>query len=235
MNIKAKTINQLKNELEAAENNFKNIEKSEERFRSLVETTSDWIWEVDENAVYTYVSPKIRNMLGYEPEEVVGKTPFDLMPTEEVKRVAEIFNSIAASKKPIKELENANLHKNGHLVLLEKSGIPFFDAEGTLCGYRGIDRDITDRKKAEKELENLFNLSPDMICLCTPEGKFIKVNPSCERVLGYTTDEILKLGWARLVHPDDVEKTNKERVKTSFQPISQSLSTTCGSGKEKHS
>ncbi|MCK5504066.1 MAG: PAS domain S-box protein, partial [Thermodesulfovibrionia bacterium] len=73
-----------------------------------------------------------------------------------------------------------------------------------------LNKEIIERKEAEKELENIFNLSPDMICVCTPEGNFIKVNPSCERVLGYTTDEILKLGWAKLVHPDDMENTNKE-------------------------
>ena len=73
-----------------------------------------------------------------------------------------------------------------------------------------LNKEIIERKEAEKELENIFNLSPDMICVCTPEGKFIKVNLSCERVLGYTTDEILKLGWAKLVHPDDMENTNKE-------------------------
>ena len=69
---------------------------------------SDWIWEVNEKAVYTYASPKVLDILGYKPEEVIGKTPFDLMPPEEAKRVAEIFSSIAASQKPFKELENAN-------------------------------------------------------------------------------------------------------------------------------
>ena len=59
--------------------------ESEERFRGLVESTSDWIWQVDQNAVYTYVSPKVKDILGYEPEEVLGKTPFDLMPKEDTK------------------------------------------------------------------------------------------------------------------------------------------------------
>ena len=66
------------------------------------------------------------------------------------------------------------------------------------------------KDKAEEVLEKIFNLSLDMICVCTPEGKIIKVNPACTRVLGYTADEILKLGWAKLVHPDDVEKTNTQ-------------------------
>ncbi len=76
--------------------------------------------------------------------------------------------------------------------------------------YKQAQRDITERKKAEEELEDIFNLSPDMIAVCTTEGKFLKVNPSWEKVLGYTTKEILDLGWAKLVHPDDVARTNKE-------------------------
>jgi PAS domain S-box-containing protein len=128
------------------------LRKSRERFRALVETTSDWIWEVDENAVYNYVSPKIRDILGYAPEEVLGKTPFNLMPPDEAKRVADIFGPIASSQKPFKELENKNLHKDGHLVVLETSGVPIINRDGKFCGYRGIDRDITDRKQAENKL-----------------------------------------------------------------------------------
>jgi PAS domain S-box-containing protein len=126
---------------------------SMDRFRGLVETTSDWIWEVNEKAVYTYASPKIFDILGYIPEEVIGKTPFDLMPPNEAKRVADIFSPIATSQKPFKELENTNLHKDGHLVVLETSGVPIININGKFCGYRGIDRDITDRKKAENKLK----------------------------------------------------------------------------------
>ena len=87
---------------------------------------------------------------------------------------------------------------------------PLLDDDGKLTGAVHVVSDITERKQAEEELENIFNLSPDMICVCTPEGGFLKVSPSCQRVLGYTQEEILKMGWAKLVHPDDVESTNKE-------------------------
>jgi len=129
------------------------LQESEERFRSLVESTSDWVWEVDAQGVYTYVSPQIRNLLGYSPEEVIGKTPFDLMPTEEARRISGIFASISANKKSIKNLENINRHKDGRLVVLETSGVPFYDSQGNLAGYRGIDRDITERKLVEERLE----------------------------------------------------------------------------------
>jgi PAS domain S-box-containing protein len=90
--------------------------------------------------------------LGYEPEEVIYKTPFDLMPPEEAKRVGEIFATIVARQEPINSLENTNLHKDGRLVILETSGLPFFDVSGEFLGYRGIDRDITDRKQSESIL-----------------------------------------------------------------------------------
>ena len=127
------------------------LKESEERFRSLVESTSDWIWETDGNGIYTYASPKVKEFLGYEPEEVIGKTPFYFMPTEEANRIANKFKDIAATSGPIERLENTNRHKNGHLVILETSGVPIFDSKGQLRGYRGVDRDITERKKAEKQ------------------------------------------------------------------------------------
>lgn len=72
--------------------------------------------------------------------------------------------------------------------------------------------DITARKEkqAEEDFERIFNLTPDMVAVGTTEGKFLKVNPSWEKVLGYTNQELLDMGWNKLVHPDDVERTNKE-------------------------
>ena len=126
------------------------LRESEERYRALVETVSDWVWEVDVNVVYTFVSPKVRDLLGYEPGEVLGKTPYDLMPPDEALRVKDIFNSYAARREPFPAIENTNLHKDGHPVVLETSGVPFFDADGMFRGYRGVDREIGARKRAEE-------------------------------------------------------------------------------------
>jgi PAS domain S-box-containing protein len=128
------------------------LRESEERYRTLVETVSDWVWEVDANAVYTFVSPKIRDLLGYEPGEILGKTPYDLMLPDEALRVKEIFNSYAARREPFPAIENTNLHKDGRPILLETSGVPFFDADGMFRGYRGIDREIGGRKRAEEAI-----------------------------------------------------------------------------------
>jgi PAS domain S-box-containing protein len=166
------------------------LRESIERFRSLVETTSDLIWEVDANSVYTYISPKIKDMLGYEPEEIIGKSPFDLMPSDEAERVSKIFQAAVESQKPLTWLENTNLHKDGRLIVLETSGEPIFKENGDLIGYRGIDRDITERKKAEQKLKeseemyrNLFNSTPYAIWLVDLKGIIIDCNKPMNKFL----------------------------------------------------
>ena len=122
------------------------------RFKSMVESTSDWVWEVNVQGVYTYVSPKVQETLGYTPEEVLGGTPFDLMPPGEAQRVRAIFDTVVASQQPCYNIENTNRHKDGHEVVLETNAVPVFDASGNLIGYRGMDRDVTGRRQAEQAL-----------------------------------------------------------------------------------
>jgi len=125
---------------------------AEARFRGLVESSSDWIWEVDQNGKYTYVSPKIKELLGYQPEEVLGKTPFDLMPESEAERMMAVFRAFVETDMPLENLENINRHKSGDLIILETSAVPILERDGRLVGYRGIDRDITKRKQTEEAL-----------------------------------------------------------------------------------
>lgn len=128
------------------------LRHSEERFRNLVETTNDIVWEIDRNKVYTYIAPQIRQILGYTPEELLGKTFFDLMPENERSRIEDLFNFLDPALTSLTCFENQNIHKNGSIVILETNAVPFFDKTGNLCGYRGIDRDITERKQTEKEI-----------------------------------------------------------------------------------
>jgi PAS domain S-box-containing protein/putative nucleotidyltransferase with HDIG domain len=133
------------------------VRKSEERFRNLVETTSDWVWETNEKGIYTYVSPRVRALLGYDPEELLGKTPLDLMPPEEAKRVSDFFKDTISSRKPLSFFESTNLTREGRQVVLETSGVPFFGADGKFGGYRGINRDVTERKRTEEEKQSLYD------------------------------------------------------------------------------
>jgi len=186
------------------------IRESQQRFQGLVETLSDWIWEVDQNGIYTYVSPMVQALLGYEPEEVLGKTPFDLMPPEEAERVKIDFEGLLAAHEPIVALENTNRHKDGRLVVFETSGAPFFDAEGRFKGYRGVDRDITSRKQAEDELREkqetinaIIETSQDWIWAIDSQGVHTYSNPAIERILGYRMEEIVGSLSLDLMHEDD--------------------------------
>jgi PAS domain S-box-containing protein len=126
-------LNSRRRQAEAA------LRESEEKFRNLVEATSDWIWETDAMGRYIYASPRVRDLLGYEPSQLLGLTPFSLMPVGESERVRAEFERAAAEHRPILHLHNLNLHKQGHLVALETSGVPRFDAQGQCGGPR--DRD----------------------------------------------------------------------------------------------
>ncbi len=123
-----------------------------DRFKKMVESSQDWFWEFDENANFTYVSPRVRDLLGYDPEELIGLNAFDLMSAQEAERVRGHFDPIAEKYLPFNHLENINIHKDGHEVVIESSGTPIFNNKGTFLGYRGIDRDITSRKRAEEAL-----------------------------------------------------------------------------------
>jgi diguanylate cyclase (GGDEF)-like protein/PAS domain S-box-containing protein len=162
------------------------------QYRALVEATSDWLWEVDVNGVYTYVSAKVRDLLGYTPEEVLGKTPFDLMPPDEARRVGEIFAEIVAARRPFERLENVNRHRDGRYVTLETSGVPIFDARGEFAGYRGIDRDVTPRKRqeaTERMLASALEQSADLVMIVNRQGLISYVNPAFSAVTGYSAEE----------------------------------------------
>jgi len=131
------------------------LRKSEAKFRSLVETSNDWIWEIDAQIRFTYVSPQVETILGYRPDEVLGKTPFDFMSKEEGDKLAATLSEKMTRREPLIILENACPHKDGREIVLETSGVPFFDNQGNLAGYRGMARDITHRKKADEEKKKL--------------------------------------------------------------------------------
>ncbi len=134
------------------------LQSSEEQYRNLVETVTDWVWEVDANGIYTYCSPRCLDLLGYRPEELLGKSPLDLMRKDEAVRVADEFKRCLSTQQAIVALENTNLHKDGTEVVLETNGVAIVDEKGEVLGYRGIDRDITERKQTEKILKEKNDL-----------------------------------------------------------------------------
>jgi len=125
------------------------------RLRAMLDTNSDWIWEVDAQGRYTYASRHSLVLLGYEPREILGRTPFDFMPPDEAERVGRAFAEIVREKRSFAGLINRNIHRDGRIVVVETSGVPLLDAEGVLLGYRGIDRDVTSRESERISLHTL--------------------------------------------------------------------------------
>lgn len=128
------------------------LRESEEKFRSLVESTNDWFWEVDEQFRYSYVSPRITELLGYTSVEVIKKQPFDFMPLGEAKKIEKLFLNYVKNREAFSCLENVLIHRDGHHIVVETSGTPIIDGEGQFRGYRGIDRDVTVRRASEHKL-----------------------------------------------------------------------------------
>jgi PAS domain S-box-containing protein len=129
------------------------LQQSEARFRALIEQTSDLIWQTDKNGKFVYVSPQVEPILGYTVEQVVGRTMLDFMEPIERDRFVPIFTAQTQHGETFTGLEKTLIHRDGHQVTLETSGSPVVDADGSLKGYRGIARDITERKQAEVRLE----------------------------------------------------------------------------------
>jgi two-component system, LuxR family, sensor kinase FixL len=86
----------------------------------------------------------------------------------------------------------------------------FRPGEDTPFRVCSVFEDITKSKRAQVDFENMFHLSQDMLCVASPEGEFLRVSPSFETVLGFTAEEVRGLGWSALVHPDDLEPTQRE-------------------------
>ena len=122
------------------------------RYKKLLENVSDWLWEVDKNGIYTDCSTSVQNFLGYEADEIIGKTPFDFMSEEEAIRVSLLFSTFISNKLPIKNLENKHLHKDGHEITVRTNAIPIFDEEDNISGYHGLDKDISREVLLKEEL-----------------------------------------------------------------------------------
>lgn len=129
------------------------LQESKERFFDIAMCSADWIWEVDKHGRYTYVSGAVKRILGYTEKELIGKTPFEFMPKKEAEKIKKKFSEIVKFKKKIKNLENWNISKQGQKVLLVTSGVPIFDKNKKLIGYRGVDKDITKIRKGEELLK----------------------------------------------------------------------------------
>ena len=130
------------------------LRESEEKFRSIVETSPDIIWEIDLHGNFRYMSPTVKTLLGYTPEEVIGRSIADLA-AEAGKPVAmrELMQALS-SKDAIQPFEIPARHRDGQELILEIRSARLTDPRGIRTGFRGVAVDITKRKMAEKALSH---------------------------------------------------------------------------------
>ncbi len=133
---------------------LRQLEESEEKFRLLVETSGDAIFQINMDGVFTYCSPATVNVLGYTPEELLG-TNFAMHYAPSISdEDAEAFHRVLTGER-VELLELQAFHKDGFIIHAEVSVAPFMK-EGHVIGIQGIARNITQRRQAEEALHQAY-------------------------------------------------------------------------------
>ncbi len=173
---------------------FRELKHSEERFRDIILSTSDWLWEVDTQGRYTFCSERVKDILGYTIDEMIGKTPFEFMPPDEAAKIGKIFEEFSRNLAPIVNLESWNINREGKMVCLLTNGAPVFDERGNFTVYRGVNKDITNRKIAQDEISfqaNLLHNVSDAIISTDLERQITSWNNAAEHVYGWNKNEVI--------------------------------------------
>ena len=184
---------------------------SETRLDQLAEQSRTIAWEVNAAGLYTYVNHVAELLLGYRPEELVGRRHFyDLHPEigrEEFKQAA--FASFER-KERFADLINVVVTKDGRLRWVSTNGIPILNRDGTLRGYSGSDTDVTERKRAEGALmaseekhRLLFENAGDVIIIIDEKGQTLDANRVALKLLGYTRPELMSMTIHQIDSPED--------------------------------
>ena len=127
------------------------ILESEQRFRDVSEAAGEYIWEMNENAIYTFITPRVKDIKGYSADELLGQSMLDYVHKDDVEKVKQSLAKSAVDSTPF-SIEHRDTIQSGEVVWEHVNGIPLFDEDGDLKGYRGAGLSITDRKRYEREI-----------------------------------------------------------------------------------
>ncbi len=131
------------------------LRESEARYRNLVETITDWVWSIDVSGVHTFSNAAVEKLLGYAVAEITDRSAFALMHPYDAPRAKKVFQEAVKLKKGWRGLEISWVCKDGAIRYFESHAHPEFNEAGDLIGFSGVDRDVTDRKRAEEEKARL--------------------------------------------------------------------------------
>jgi len=126
----------------------------EQESQAFIETSRDWIWSIDPQGRHTYSNPAIEAILGYTPDELIGGASLDLLHPEDRRAIEARLPEWIAAKQGWRSQVLRWRHKSGDWRWLESNAVAIFDGAGNLSGFRGVDRDITERMKAEQQLRS---------------------------------------------------------------------------------
>jgi two-component system, NtrC family, sensor kinase len=193
----------------------KELAQERKLFQALMDAVPDTIYFQDTQCRFMRINKAQAKMLGVgDPREAIGKTDFDFFPADFAQACYEAEQKLLRSGEAIIDAEQKLTKADGQVQWLSSTEVPIRDDEGTMLGYVGISRDITERKRAEERLrraeENFRSLVsniPDVAWTLAADGRFAFISPNIEKVSGYTLEEVQAKGarfFFESVHPDDV-------------------------------
>ena len=172
------------------------LRESEEKYRSLVETSQDLMWTVDAEGRWTYLNRAAKSIYGYEVKHMLGRKFVEFVPPGLRGKDEETFADIKTGEERF-SYETTHLRSDGTEVHLSYNAIPCFDDQGQFCGSTGTARDISEQKKAESALREseeryrqLVELSPDAVIVHL-DGKINFANAATANLLGAESTEQL--------------------------------------------
>jgi two-component system, sensor histidine kinase PdtaS len=202
------------------------INKRETQLSMITNNMTDMITQTNSEGQYIYVSPSAKNMLRYEPQEMLGKYILDFVHPEDVKKIK---SSIIHAKKTGSPNKAEYRYKNaqGDYVWVETIGTPLYDHENSIIGFVCGTRDITKNKRALKLLKEseikyrtIFENTGTLTLLADQKGNLLMVNDEFENFTGFSKDEIEgKKNWMEFVFKDDLEKMTEYNQLRFINPI----------------
>lgn len=185
------------------------LARSEARYRSIVETAEEGIWMLDDRGRTRFVNPKMAEMLGYAVHDMIGRLFTDFMPPAEMS-TALIY--LERRRQGIQEQHDFRLRrKDGRDIWVIVNTNPYFDEQGQFTGVLGMLTDISERKRAEQQLQKaharyqaVVNDQTELICRFTADGVLTFVNQAYCRYFNIREDALIGQNFYSLIIPEDI-------------------------------
>ncbi len=190
--------------------------RTEDIYRKAIEDIRDYaIFMMDPEGLVTNWNVGAQQILGYTEEEIVGKHASRFFTVED--RAKDIPTKELETAETLGRAEDERWHVRSDGSHFWASGIvtPVRDQNAKLIGFSKVMRDMTERNKLAQERDRFFALSMDMLCIVHLDGRFQRVNPAFQKVLGFSEEELLTMSVFELVHPEDRAQTMREYAKLS--------------------